>query len=210
MRFLDRLNRRALVALSTFTVLLGLTGAGYAAHVGHWFSAATVATRVTAGVSSSQSSTLDLGTAAYAPNLSYSQALTDGTGNGAFKIIFADSGTIAASDSVLLDLAGSQTDAFGATITCATLKGIMVTAKSTNTNDVLVGGARVAQVDFLGNGLGGAGDTNHLVPVGPGGVFLLLRPNTGATVTATTRDIIRIKNSGGTTGVGYSIQALCR
>jgi len=29
-------------------------------------------------------------------------------------------------------------------------------------------------------------------------------------VTATTRDILRIKNSGGTTGVGYSLQVLCR
>lgn len=186
------------------TALAALTGAGYA-HL------ATVGTTISARIESSQSSTLDLGTAQYQPKLTYAPAAwSDGTGTNAFKIVFADSGTIAASDSVLIDLAGSTADAFGSTITCVTLKAIMVTAKTTNVNDVLVGGARVAQIDFLGNGLGGAGDTNHLVPVGPGGVFLLTRPATGATVTATTRDIIRLKNSGGTTGVGYSIQALCR
>lgn len=197
------LRPRLLIGLAL--AVAALTGAGYGYH------AATVGTTVSARMESSQSSTLDLGTAGYQPKLLYTPAAwTDGTGTNQFKIVYADSGTIAASDSVLLDLAGATTDAFGATITCTTLKAIMVTAKTTNTNDVLVGGARVAQVDFLGNGLGGAADTNHLVPVGPGGVFLLTRPATGATVTATTRDIIRLKNSGGTTGVGYSIQALCR
>ena len=203
MRFpaLARTKARLLLGLTLACAVVGLSGSAYLA---------SVTTRVTASMVSTQSSALDLGTASYAPALSYTLPLTDGTGANQFKIIFADSGTIAASDSVLVDLNGGSTDAFGTTIACVTLKGIMVTAKSTNTNDVLVGGARVAQVDFLGNGLGGTGDTNHLVPVGPGGVFLLTRPGTGATVTATTRDIIRVKNSGAGTGVGYSLQVLCR
>lgn len=194
--------RRCFTLAAPLALAAVLGAAGYA----HY---ATVAATVAASINSSQGSTLDLGVASYLPKLTYSQALTDGTGTNAFKTIYADSGTIAASDSVLVDLSGATADAFGTTIACTTLKGIMVTAKAANTNDVLVGGARVAQVDFLGNGLGGAADTNHLVPVGPGGVFLLVRPKTGATVTATTRDILRLKNSGGTTAVGYSIQILC-
>lgn len=181
-----------------------LTAAGYGGYRWH---AASVSTTILASISSAQSSTLDLGTAAYSPNLSYREAMADGTGNDQFKIIYADSGTIAASDSVLLDLAGSQTDAFGATITCATLKGLMVTAKATNTNDVMVGGAKVAAVNFLGVA---AGDTLNFVPVKPGGVFLWMSPRTGVTVTGGSRDIVRLKNSAGTSGVGYSIQALCR
>lgn len=193
--------RFALLALTG----LALTAAGYRAMT------QTVSSTASASLVSTQTSTLAQGSASYAPTLRWSgPTLSDGTGNYQIKIVKADSGSIAASDSLLVDLAGSSADAFGATITCTTMKGIMVTADSSNVNDVLVGGARVAQVDFLGNGLGGAADTNHLVPVGPGGVFLLLRPKTGATVTATTRDIIRLKNSGGTTAVKYKSQILCR
>lgn len=198
---LTRFRLSALLGLAVFC----LTGAGYGAYR-HWF-VGTVATRVSASMVSTQSSTLDLGTASYAPSLAYTASLTDGTGNDQFKIIYADSGTIAASDSTLIDLAGSATDAFGATITCATLKGIMVTAPATNVNDVIVGGAKTAAINFLGVA---AADTLNFVPVGPGGAFMLVRPKTGTTVTGGSRDIVRLKNSAGTSTVKYTIQVLCR
>ena len=197
------LHRRIAVALLASVALMG-AGVGFPRG---WFAAASVGSSVVASMTSSQTSTLDLGSASYAPSITYRKTLADGTGNDQFKIIYADSGTIAASDSVLIDIAGAATDAFGNTITCATMKGIMVTGKSTNTNDIIVGGAKTAAVNFLGTA---AGDTLNYVPVGPDGVFLLLRPKTGTTVTAGSRDIIRLKNSAGTSGVGYSLQVLCR
>lgn len=191
------LRSRFTLGLSALLAVIGLTGAGYAYH------AASVSTRISASIATTQSSTLDLGTASYSPTITYAQSLTNGTGNSQFQIVYADSGTLAASDSVLVDLAGAIPDAFGTTIACATGKAIMVTAKSTNVNDVLVGGATVKQTQFLG-------DTTDVVPVGPGGVFLLARPATGWTVTGGSRDIMRLKNSGGTTGVGYTLQVLCK
>jgi hypothetical protein len=196
-KFRTRLPLLGAVVL-TMAVLTGAVYANYA-----------VTSRVTATLASGQTSALAMGSASYSPSLTYGLSLANGTGNNQFTIVKADSGGIPASDSVMVDLAGTATDAFGAVITCTTMKGIMVTADSSNVTDVLVGGARVAQVDFLGNGLGGAADTNHLVPVGPGGVFLWIRPKTGATVTGTTRDIIRFKNSGATLAK-YKSQILCR
>jgi hypothetical protein len=194
--------RRFRLALLPVLALFGLAGWRY--HV----MTQTVTSTITASVASGQTSTLAQGSASYAPTLRYGPLqLTDGTGNNQFKIFKADSGGIAASDSLLVDLAGSTADAFGQTITCTTMKGIMVTADSSNVNDVLVGGAKTAAVQFLG---AAAADTTHVVPVGPGGVFLWIRPKTGTTVTAGTRDIVRLKNSGGTTAVKYKYQILCR
>lgn len=185
--------------------LLTLTGAGYRIAESHWHAA--VGSTVTASMATSQTSTLDLGAASYSPTTSYTLRLTDGTGNNQFKIVYADTNRLAASDSILIDLNGTTPDAFGTSIACTTMKGIMVTADSANTNDVVVGGATVAAVNFLGSV---AGDTIRAVPVGPGGIFLTLRPKTGTTVTGGSRDIVRIKNGGGTTSVKYIAQILCR
>jgi hypothetical protein len=199
----SKLRLLAAVALSGAL----LTAGGYAEHL---VMTQTVTSVANASLSSTQASTVVQGSASYTPTLRFTLSMLDGTTDNKIKIIKADSGSIAASDSLLIDLAGTALDAFGQVITCTTMKGIMVTADSSNVNDVLVGGARVAQVNFLANGLGGAADTNHLVPVGPGGVFMWIRPKTGATVTATTNDIIRFKNSGGTSAVKYKSQILCR
>lgn len=174
--------------------------------VGPLGATSALTSRVIASMLSSQTSTLDLGSASFTPSLNYSESMTLGTGNDGFQIVYADSGTIAASDSTTYDLAGAITDAFGNTFTCATLKGVMVTAPSTNTNDVLVGGATAGQIAWMTDGT----DTLGTAIVRPGGVLLWMAPRTGITVTNTTRDKMRLRNSAGTSGVKYLAQFLCR
>lgn len=125
--------------------------------------------------------------------------LESGTGSGQADKIFMDDRTLAASATENLDLAGSLTDAFGATITFATVKAILVIAKAANTNDVVIGGA--ASNGFVGP----FGGTTPTVSVKPGGLALMVAPKTGWTVTASTGDILKMANSSSGTGVDYSI-----
>ncbi len=125
--------------------------------------------------------------------------LTSGTGADQADLMFADTRTLAASATENLDLAGSLTDAFGATLAFAKIKAIIVQAAAANTNDVVVGGA--ASNAFTGP-LGG---TDPTVAARPGGAIVLFAPATGWTVTAGTGDILKVANSSSGTSVTYSI-----
>jgi hypothetical protein len=129
-------------------------------------------------------------------------ALANGTGSGQANLLFADQRTIAASSSENLDLAGVLTDPFGNTLTFAAIKVIRICASSANTNNVLVGGA--ASNTFLGM----FDDATDIIRVKPGGCFLWIAPQTGATVTASTGDILKIANSSSGTGVTYDVTIL--
>ncbi len=125
--------------------------------------------------------------------------LGNGTASGQANALFADQRTIGASSSENLDLAGVLVDPLGATLTFTTIKAIKIKAADANTNNVLVGGA--ASNTFVGP----FSDATDIVAVKPGGIFMWVAPQTGATVTASTGDILKIANSGGTTGVTYDI-----
>ncbi len=146
------------------------------------------------------SSTLDLASGSVPLAIHESYRLTDGTGSNQANRIFHDRRTLAASANEDLDLAGSLTDAFGATITFARIKAIMVKAAATNTNNVLVGG------DATSTFFTWVGAETDLVVVRPGGLFLLATPDsTGYAVTATTGDLLRVANSSSGTSVTYDI-----
>lgn len=144
--------------------------------------------------------TVDLGNIAY--NLSYAQSIsiTNGTGANQANMIFTDTRTLTASSSEDLDLAGGLTDAYGAAITFTKIKGIIVSASSNNTNNVIVGGdGSAAFVNWVG-------DATDTIVVRPGGTFALFAPDSTAyAVTATTGDILQIANSAGSTSVTYDI-----
>lgn len=149
-----------------------------------------------------QTSSLDLGSAKFRPSLSSTLSYADGAGAAAVNRIFTDTRTLTASATEDLDLAGSLTDAYGATITFARIKAVIVTAASGNTNDVQV--TRTAS-----NGVPlfmAAGDG---IALKPGAMVAWADPGaTGVPVTAGTGDLLTLTNSAGSTSVTYSIMIL--
>lgn len=127
-------------------------------------------------------------------------ALATGTAAGQADKVWSDTRTLAASASEDLDLTGTLVDAFGATITLARVKGLIVYAAAANTNDVVIGGAS-------SNGWTGPfGGATHTLAVRPGGLLTLFAPGTtGYTVTAGTGDLLHVANSGAGSSVTYDV-----
>ena len=161
-----------------------------------------VTANISAAVSGAQTSVLDLGTATFPFSASASTAFsTSGTGAGQVDRVFTDTRTLAASATEDLDLAGSLTDAYGATITMARIKAIYVSAAAANTNNVQVTRSASNGVPWLL----AAGDGIALRP----GAYILwgsgVADATGVAVTAGTGDLITFTNSAGTTSVTYTV-----
>jgi len=127
--------------------------------------------------------------------------LADGTGAGQADRMFSDRRTIAASGTDDLDLAGALIDAFGAVITLARVKALMVKAAAANTNNLVLGGA--ANGTQFATWLGSATDR---IVVRPGGfAFLAAGDAVGYAVTPATGDMLRVANSGAGTPVTYDV-----
>lgn len=158
---------------------------------------------VRAEITASQTNPLDLGTGTMPIAAALTLSFTDGAAANQVNQAFSDTRTLTASANEDLDLAGVLTNAFGATITFARVKAILVKAASGNTNDVIVGGAAATQF------VGFFGAATHTVAVKPGGAFLIVTPSAaGWPVTAGSTDFLRIANSAGTTSVTYDIVIL--
>ncbi len=142
----------------------------------------------------------DLATGRFPLDLTEAIPLTSGIGANQADRLFSDERTLAASGTENLDLAGVLTDAFGASLTFARIKGLMIKAAVANTNNVVVGGhATAAFVNWVS-------DATDKIIVRPGGVFCLYAPDAIAyVVTATTADMLTIANSGAGTSVTYKI-----
>lgn len=146
-------------------------------------------------------SALDLATGSVPLALRRAVSLTSGTGAGQADKVFHDRRTLAASATEDLDLAGVLLDAFGAAITFARIKGIVVAAAAANANNVVVGAAAATQWATLLNAAG-------TVTLRPGAVFAAMAGVTDATgwaVTAGTGDLLKVANSGAGTSVEYDI-----
>lgn len=144
--------------------------------------------------------TLDIGTATHKIQYGPSFAWGDGTGADQIKQIFTDQRTLAASASEDLDLSGVLTNAFGVAIAFTKIRGIIIKAAATNTNNVIVGGASATQFATW------VGAATHTIVVRPGGMFALFAPDvTGYAVTAATADLLKIANSAGSSSVTYDI-----
>lgn len=145
-----------------------------------------------------QTAALDLGTGSVPFSLAVEAALTDGTTAGKADRVFADTRTLGASGTENLDLAGTLTDSYGAALTFATIKAVIIRAAAANTNDVQV--TRPASngvVLFMAAGDG--------IAIKPGYAFAFFGTGAGVAVTAGTGDILTITNSAGGTGVTYDI-----
>lgn len=145
-----------------------------------------------------QTNAMDLGTASLPFGLSVVQSLTDGVAAGQADRVFTDTRTLAPSATENLDLAGVLTDAFGALITFATIKAVIVRARKENTNDVQVTRPATNGVPlFMAAGDG--------VPVRPGYAFAVFGSSAGYAVTPATGDILTVTNSGAGTPVTYDV-----
>ena len=161
----------------------------------------TLAVSLALAIAGNYSNALDVGQVnyplAYQPNIVF----TDGAGANQANKIWTDTRTIAASGTDDLDLNGTAlTDAFGVAMAFTKIKGIIVVADATNTNDVVVGGA--ASNGFISP----FGSATDKVKVQAGGMLVLVTPSAaGYAVTAATADLLRIANGGAGTGVNYTI-----
>lgn len=125
--------------------------------------------------------------------------LRTGVGVGQANLVFSDRRTIAASGNDDLDLAGTLTDPFGAVLSFAKIKAILIIAAAENTNDVVVGGAPA-------NAFKGPFTLDaHKQGVAPGGMLMITAPKGGWPVVAATGDLLRIANGGAGTPVTYDV-----
>lgn len=128
-----------------------------------------------------------------ANTLSYSKALTNGTGAvGTADLIYVVQSSIAASGNVSYDLAGSLTDFFGTTITMARVKFLYVNLTSDTTgSSVSIGNA----TNPLANWISTATET---VKIFNDGVFLIGSGSaTGYAVSAGSADAVKVLNNDG-------------
>jgi hypothetical protein len=159
----------------------------------------SLASVITAQIDSTLTSALDLATGTVP--LSYRNRYTWTTGTAADQadLVFHDTRTLSASANEDLDLAGSLSSAFGATLTFVDLKAVLVSAAAGNANQVRV--SRPAS-----NGVPLFLAASDGIPIYPGGTFLWVAPGTSVvTVTAGTGDLLNIANSGAGTSVTYDI-----
>ncbi|MCO1575026.1 hypothetical protein M8C13_04535 [Crossiella sp. SN42] len=155
--------------------------------------------RISLAVAANLTGTGDLATPA-AP-LSYRKdiPLLNGTGLGQANRVFSDTRTVVASGTDSLDLAGPLTDAFGAALTFAKIKAVVVVAAGGNTNNVVV--TRPAA-----NGLPLFAAAGDAIAVRPGGMFVWVAPDaTAVAVTADTGDLLDVVNSAGGSSVTYDV-----
>jgi hypothetical protein len=141
----------------------------------------------------------DLGSPVHPFSLTSSESLISGVGAGAVDRVFTDERTLAASATEDLDLAGVLADMFGALITFAKVKAIIIQAADGNTNNINVSrpaGATGVPI-FL------AISDGFVLP--PGFTFAWFGSGAGVTVTATSGDLITITNAAGGTSVTYKV-----
>lgn len=142
----------------------------------------------------------DLGELVSRAKFSFLNRLLDGTSAGQIDRWFKDTRTLAASANEDLDLAGSLVDEFGATITFARIKLLLVRAAAGNTNNVNV--TRPSS-----NGVPWALAAGDGVAVAPGEAKLLVcrYDATGILVSGGSGDLINVANSAGGSSVTYDV-----
>lgn len=133
-------------------------------------------------------STLDLGTVTEKLGTQISIPFASGTGDDQADRWTHDKRTVTNPTTDTIDLTATLSDGFGATFAPATLKGIIIHHRSTSGNLTITGNA----IQYSG-WAGASGE--HLIL--PGGLWVVMAPNTGYTITNTTKDQLSIDSSAG-------------
>jgi hypothetical protein len=161
-----------------------------------------LASEIHAQIKLRQTSAPDLGQAAADLSAGLAVKLASGFAAGQADRAWTDERTLAASASENLDLAGVLADVFGAGLTFAKVKALLVAADADNVADIVIGGA--ASNAFVGP----FGDASDTVAVKPGGAVLFADAKTGWTVTAGTGDQLKVLNGSGAAAASYKIVVL--
>lgn len=148
-------------------------------------------TTITLQISSSYSLALDLVTKTATMIKNPAVQLDSGTGLGQADVVFSDTRSTAATDSLDM-IGGGLLDNLGNVWAPARIKGIIVVAAAANPGNVLLRRPAANGVPFFS----AAADE---VPIHPGGIFVLLAPSAaGYPVTTGTADLIDLVASAGT------------
>ena len=115
----------------------------------------------------------------------------DGTGANQATVLYSATRTLASGANESLDLVGTAlTDSFGAAISLARIKGIIIQARATNTTNLTIGNVTNSVNTLFGS-------TYSLV-LQPGELLSKITPSAaGYTLTAGTADLLNIANAAG-------------
>lgn len=148
---------------------------------------------------------VEFGTSKLPITIGSDTSLSSGTAAGSADTVYAEEAySIAASGSQNFDLSGSLTDPLGGAAVFVKVDAIVVKAASTNTNNVLLGGA--ASNGFVGP----FADATDILAIKPGGQVTLYAGSAGWGVTAGTGDILKVANSGSGTAVVFDMVIIGR
>lgn len=118
-------------------------------------------------------------------------SLNDGNGDGEADLVYHSAETLPSGASVLLDVYGTLTNAFGETIRMSAVKCLAVKHKGSLGTLTVGGGANAITSFWETNG-------DSLVIQGEGGIVLWADEDTGYAVTSGTAENIRITHNGDT------------
>lgn len=161
-----------------------------------------VTATISARLAATYSDAPPLGSAQQVISENPSVSLSAGTGAGNADTVLTVAINIAASGSTSIDLTGTATDAFGATVALAYVQAVLLEADKTNTNNIVLGNGSNPWVGPFDAGT----DT---ISVKPGGHLQMADP-AGWPVVASTGDILKIANSGSGTAVTGKITIIGR
>lgn len=130
----------------------------------------------------------------------WSLQLANGTGANQFDRMYSDNVTIGPSSNLDLDLRGGLTDPFGVTLNIVELRAIFIRSRSTNLNNLGIGGTVTNQLTGIFT------DVSDQIILRPGEVFFKgIFPDGGVTLTAGTADLLRLVNLAGTNSISADI-----
>jgi hypothetical protein len=133
-------------------------------------------------------------------SITKSESPTDGEGVNQVNFVYGDSGQLAASGSVTIDLFSSTTDPFGNAMQLATLKYIQVNNTSADRSS-----PTESDIKITTNGLGFISGTTDGEIVRSDGVFVNAAFRNGWTVTSGSADTITLTNQSSEKAATYEI-----
>ena len=150
----------------------------------------SLATTLILKLTSTLTSTLDLGDAKDRVMRDLSDTLAIGTGADQSNRQWHDQRTLAASGTDNLDLSGGLTDGFGASLVFARVTCILIENTTTTAGYTLqVGGAASNPISTI------FANTSDILIIGPGGIQLLWNPSAaGYAITAGSADVLKVYN----------------
>ena len=155
--------------------------------------------KVGATLSAAFSEAKDVGTVQSTPSLSVNDVFTNGSGANKVEAVVYDTGSIAASGSADIDLAGALKDPAGDLVVLTKVKGFLVKNTSTVGDGIIVGGT-------FASWLGAASDA---VKIMPGGSIVVSNPTeSGYTVTAGSADVMTLTNLDAVNAQTYEVEVL--